>query len=76
MFSEGLFFFWKEQRSRRATYKRENPWHYSAEKCGMNMKVAQYIMGHSNISITMDRYTHIVNEDMVREEIGKLKQVT
>ncbi|WP_283243211.1 hypothetical protein [Zhenpiania hominis] len=42
----------------------------------MNMKFAQYIMGHSNISITMDRYTHIVNEDMVREEIGKLKQVT
>ncbi len=38
---------------------------------GVDMKVAQYIMGHSNISVTMDVYTHI-NHERIGNEISKL----
>lgn len=40
-------------------------------KAGINPKVLQYIMGHSNISITLNIYTH-VNFDIVKDEITKL----
>lgn len=36
-------------------------------KSGMNPKTLQYIMGHSNISMTMDTYTHIKFEDAEKE---------
>lgn len=36
-------------------------------KNGMNPKTLQYIMGHSNISITMNTYTHIKYEDAEKE---------
>lgn len=36
-------------------------------KSGMNPKTLQYIMGHSNIGITMDTYTHIKYEDAQKE---------
>ena len=32
-------------------------------KSGMNPKTLQYIMGHSDISITLDTYTHLKIED-------------
>lgn len=32
-------------------------------KSGMNLKTLQYIMGHSDISITLDTYTHIKFDD-------------
>jgi site-specific recombinase XerD len=32
-------------------------------KSGMNPKTLQYIMGHADISITLDTYTHIQFED-------------
>lgn len=38
------------------------------------MKVAQYIMGHSNINITMNVYTHVADEKLLRSEMRKLDQ--
>lgn len=38
---------------------------------GMNPKALQYIMGHSDISMTLDYYTH-VSFDSVRDEIARL----
>lgn len=34
---------------------------------GMNPKTLQAIMGHSNMSLTMNYYTHVTEEDIVRE---------
>ncbi len=36
-------------------------------KSGMNPKVLQYIMGHGDISVTLDTYTHIKSEDVIAE---------
>lgn len=36
-------------------------------KSGMNPKTLQYIMGHSDISVTLNTYTHIGYEDAVAE---------
>lgn len=47
-------------------------------KSGMNPKVLQYLMGHADISVTLDTYTHIKAEDakeeMERLEMLKLKE--
>ena len=32
-------------------------------KSGMNPKMLQYIMGHSDISVTMNTYTHVKFQD-------------
>ena len=40
-------------------------------KSGMNPKVLQYLMGHSDISITLNTYTHLKLDD-AREEVEKL----
>lgn len=40
-------------------------------KSGMNPKVLQYVMGHSDISVTMNTYTHIKFED-AQEEMARL----
>lgn len=40
-------------------------------KSGMNPKVLQYLMGHSDISVTLNVYTHIKEED-AREEVERL----
>ena len=40
-------------------------------KSGMNPKTLQYIMGHSDISVTMNTYTHFTGED-AQEEFQKL----
>ena len=37
-------------------------------KTGMNPKTLQYLMGHSDISVTMNVYTH-VNFDDAEEEL-------
>ena len=39
-------------------------------KSGMNPKVLQYIMGHGDISVTLDTYTHIKAEDAIAEMEG------
>ena len=40
-------------------------------KSGMNPKVLQYIMGHADVSVTLDTYTHIKEED-AKEEMERL----
>lgn len=40
-------------------------------KSGMNPKVLQYLMGHSDISVTLNTYTHL-NFDDAKEELQKL----
>lgn len=42
-------------------------------KSGMNPKVLQYLMGHSDISVTLDVYSHLKTED-AREELENLKK--
>ena len=45
-------------------------------KSGMNPKTLQYIMGHSDIGVTLNTYTHVGYEDAQNEmlEIGSLPQ--
>lgn len=45
-----------------------------AFECGMMPKTIQEILGHSNLSITMDLYTHVTNDTKIRE-MKKLVQV-
>ena len=40
-------------------------------KAGTNPKFLQYIMGHSDIGVTLNTYTH-VNVDDVKDEVRKL----
>ena len=43
-------------------------------KSGMNPKALQYLMGHSDISVTLNTYTHVNLED-ARKEIARLRIV-
>lgn len=43
-------------------------------KSGMNPKVLQYLMGHSDISVTLNTYTHLKLED-AQEEVEKLARM-
>ena len=43
-------------------------------KSGMNPKVLQYLMGHSDISVTLNTYTHSKLDD-AKEEIDRLTKV-
>ena len=40
-------------------------------RAGMNPKALQYLMGHAEISVTMNVYTHL-DEDDAREEMIKI----
>ena len=40
-------------------------------KSGMNPKTLQYIMGHSDISVTLNTYTHLTFED-AQEELARI----
>ena len=42
-------------------------------KSGMNPKTLQYIMGHADISITLDTYTHVKFED-AKEEFDRVAE--
>lgn len=42
-------------------------------KSGMNPKILQYLMGHSDISVTLNIYTHVKAED-ARAEIKRLDE--
>lgn len=44
-------------------------------KAGMNPKTLQYLMGHSDISVTMNVYTH-VNFDDAEEELYSFQGTT
>lgn len=41
---------------------------------GMNPKTLQYLMGHSEIGVTLDVYTHVSFED-ARDEVEKINTV-
>ena len=43
-------------------------------KSGMNPKVLQYLMGHADISVTLNTYTHVKFED-AKEEMTKLNVI-
>jgi len=43
-------------------------------KSGMNPKALQYLMGHSDISVTLNTYTHVNLEDD-REEVARIQVV-
>ena len=43
-------------------------------KAGMNPKTLQYLMGHSDITVTLDTYTHLGLEDAA-EEMKRLAEV-
>ncbi len=43
-------------------------------EAGIDIKVLQRIMGHSDISVTMDVYNH-VNEDRIQNELEKLESM-
>lgn len=43
-------------------------------KSGMNPKVLQYLMGHSDISVTLNTYTHLKLDDAI-EEVEKLARM-
>lgn len=43
-------------------------------KSGMNPKVLQYLMGHADISVTLNTYTHVKFED-AKEEMAKLNVI-
>ncbi len=43
-----------------------------ALECGIDVKTTSEILGHSNINITLQRYTHVLMEHM-RKELGKLE---
>ena len=38
---------------------------------GINIKVLQYIMGHASCDISLDTYSHITNQSIVKDEIQK-----
>ena len=41
---------------------------------GMNPKILQYLMGHADISVTLNTYTHVKLDDAL-EEIDKLEKI-
>ncbi len=41
----------------------------------LDMKVVQYVMGHANISVTMDVYNHVTDRERIEREIAKLDEV-
>ena len=43
-------------------------------KAGMNPKTLQYLMGHSDISVTMNTYTHLGMDD-ARDEMIRLEEL-
>jgi len=43
-------------------------------KSGMNPKTLQYLMGHSDIGVTLNTYTHLGVED-AKEELGKYEKM-
>lgn len=42
-------------------------------RSGMNLKTLQYIMGHSDISVTLNTYTHLTFDD-AKAEFGRVAE--
>ena len=43
-------------------------------RAGMNPKTLQYLMGHSDIGVTMNTYTHLGLED-AQNEMARLEEL-
>lgn len=43
-------------------------------KAGMNQKILQYLMGYSDISVTMNSYTHLGLED-AKDEMIRMEEL-
>ena len=43
-------------------------------KSGMNPKTLQYLMGHSDIGVTMNSYTHLCLED-AQDELRRMEEL-
>ena len=43
-------------------------------KSGMNPKTLQYLMGHSDIGVTLNTYTHLGLED-AQDELGRIAEI-
>ena len=43
-------------------------------KAGMNPKTLQYLMGHSEIGVTMNTYTHLGLED-AQDELRRMEEL-
>ena len=43
-------------------------------RSGMNPKTLQYIMGHSDITVTMNTYTHVKYDD-AKEEFARVTAI-
>lgn len=41
----------------------------------LDIKAVQYVMGHANISVTMDVYNHVTYQERIVREIAKLDEV-
>ena len=41
----------------------------------LDIKVVQYVMGHVKISVTMDVYNHVTDQERIVMEITKLDEV-
>lgn len=42
---------------------------------GFDPKVLQYIMGHSNIAVTMEVYNHITGKERIRKEFDRIDEI-
>lgn len=61
---------YKEQLSKITPHVCRHTYCSNMAKSGMNPKTLQYLMGHSDIGVTLNTYTHLGAED-AKEELGK-----
>ena len=65
---------YKEQMPNITPHVCRNTYCSNMAKAGMNPKTLQYLMGHSDITVTLDTYTHLGLEDAA-EELKRLAEV-
>jgi site-specific recombinase XerD len=40
----------------------------------VTLKTMQYVMGHANVKLTLDIYTHVQESEKIRAELMKLSE--
>ena len=65
---------YKEQMSNITPHVCRHTYCSNMAKAGMNPKTLQYLMGHSDIGVTLNTYTHLGLEDAA-EEMKRLEEV-
>ena len=66
--------FYKEQMPNITPHVCRHTYCSNQAKTGMYPKTLQYLMGHSDITVTLDTYTHLGLEDAA-EEMKRLEEV-